>query len=181
MLKRQLCYQFRFAFMCWPHRWCIGKESSCQIRWHMRCRFDPCIRKTPWRRKWQPTPVFLPGESHGQRSLADKRSLWGHKESDTTKQMSTHTAQQHSSLPPLEKFFPCLNASCPLMLPPASVLSIFGYHHCLIDFRATFTWVYSSVLVLVNYVTLNNNLTSLWFKLPIGIVVTGPTWQNCGN
>ena len=35
-----------------------------------------------WRRKWQPTPVFLPGESHGQRNLAGY-SLWGHKESDT--------------------------------------------------------------------------------------------------
>ena len=34
-----------------------------------RCRFDPGIRKIPWRRAWQPTPVFLPGESHGQRSL----------------------------------------------------------------------------------------------------------------
>jgi len=41
--------------------------------------FDPWVRKTPWRRKWQPTPVFLPGESHGQRSLAGY-SPWGHKE-----------------------------------------------------------------------------------------------------
>ena len=32
--------------------------------------FDPWIRKMPWRRKWQPTPAFLPGKSHGQRSLA---------------------------------------------------------------------------------------------------------------
>ena len=32
--------------------------------------FDPWVRKIPWRRAWQPTPVFLPGESHGQRSLA---------------------------------------------------------------------------------------------------------------
>ena len=37
----------------------------------------------PWRRNWQPTPVFLPGKSHGQRSLAGY-SLWGHKELDTT-------------------------------------------------------------------------------------------------
>jgi len=44
---------------------------------------------TPWRRKWKPTPVFLPGEFHTQRSLADS-SLWGCKESDTTKQL-THT------------------------------------------------------------------------------------------
>ena len=41
------------------------------------------VRKIPWRRAWQPTPVFLPGESHGQRSL-EGWSPWGHKESDTT-------------------------------------------------------------------------------------------------
>ena len=44
--------------------------------------FNPWVGKIPWRRKWQPTPVFLPGGSHGQRSLADY-SPWGHKESDT--------------------------------------------------------------------------------------------------
>ena len=36
---------------------------------HMRHEFNPWVRKIPWGRKWQPTPVFLPGESHGQRSL----------------------------------------------------------------------------------------------------------------
>ena len=47
--------------------WCLsGEESACQGRRH---RFDPWVGKIPWRRKWQPTPVFLPGESHGQRSL----------------------------------------------------------------------------------------------------------------
>jgi len=35
-----------------------------------RCEFDPWVGKIPWRRAWQPTPVFLTGESHGQRSLA---------------------------------------------------------------------------------------------------------------
>ena len=44
---------------------------------------DPWVRKIPWRRKWQPTPVFLPGEFHGQRSLASY-SPWGHKQWDTT-------------------------------------------------------------------------------------------------
>ena len=37
--------------------------------------FDPWVRKIPWRRKWQPTPAFLPGESHGQRSLAGLQSM----------------------------------------------------------------------------------------------------------
>ena len=40
--------------------------------------FDPWVRKIPWRRKWQPTPVFLPGKSHGQRNLVGY-SPWGHK------------------------------------------------------------------------------------------------------
>ena len=40
--------------------------------------FNPLVVKIPWRRKWQPTPVFLPGKSHGQRSLVDY-SPWGHK------------------------------------------------------------------------------------------------------
>ena len=44
------------------------------------------VRKIPWSRKWQPTPVFLPGESHGQKSLAG-HSPWGHKEWDTTERL----------------------------------------------------------------------------------------------
>ena len=45
--------------------------------------FDPWVRKIPWRREWQPTSVFLPGKSHGQRSLVGYSPL-GHKELDTT-------------------------------------------------------------------------------------------------
>ena len=51
-----------------------GKEFTCQGKRCKRCRFDPWVRKIPWRRKWQPTSVFFPGESHGQRSLAGYRS-----------------------------------------------------------------------------------------------------------
>ena len=56
---------------------------------HLQCRrckscgFDPWVKKMPWRRAWQPTPVSLPGEFQGQRSLAGY-SPWGLKESDTT-------------------------------------------------------------------------------------------------
>ena len=42
-----------------------GKEPSCQWRRCKRCRFNPWVGKIPWRRAWQPTPLFLPGESHG--------------------------------------------------------------------------------------------------------------------
>ena len=47
-------------------RWLSGKESTCQCRRPRRWGFDPWVRKIPWRRKWQPTPVFLPGKFHGQ-------------------------------------------------------------------------------------------------------------------
>ena len=49
------------------------------------------LGELPWRREWQPTPVFLPGEFHGQRSLAGY-SPWGRKESDTTEPV-THTGE----------------------------------------------------------------------------------------
>ena len=47
---------------------------------------DPWVRKVPWRKKWQPTPVFLPGKSHGWGSLVGY-SPWGHKESDMTERL----------------------------------------------------------------------------------------------
>ena len=56
-------------------RWLSGKECACRYR---RCRFNPWVGKIPWRRKWQPTAVFLPGIFHRQRSLAGY-SPWGHK------------------------------------------------------------------------------------------------------
>ena len=64
-------------------RWHSAKEFTCQCRRHERCKFYPWVREIPWRRKWQPTPVFLPGNSHEQRSLVGY-SVWGLEESDTT-------------------------------------------------------------------------------------------------
>ena len=61
-------------------RWLSGEESASQCR---KGGFNPWSRKIPWRRKWQPTPVFLPEKPHGQRSLVGY-SLWGRKESDST-------------------------------------------------------------------------------------------------
>ena len=60
-----------------------GKESACQCRRHRRHRFDPWVRKIPWRRKWQPTLVFLLGKPQRQRSLAGY-SPWSREESDMT-------------------------------------------------------------------------------------------------
>ena len=71
-----------------------GKEPACQCR---RCRFDPWVGKTPWRRKWQCTPVFLPGEFHEQRSLAGY-SPCGHKELDTTEHTIFQVKEEKRSL-----------------------------------------------------------------------------------
>jgi len=60
-----------------------GKMPACQHRRHQRLEFSPWVGKIPWRRIWQLIPVFLPGESHGQRSLVGY-SLWGCTELDTT-------------------------------------------------------------------------------------------------
>ena len=70
-----------------------GQESTRQGR---RLGFDPWVQKIPWRRKWQPTPVFLPGKSYGQRGLAGY-SPWGHKEPDTTERLNNNNSFSHSS------------------------------------------------------------------------------------
>ena len=56
-----------------------GKEPACQCKRCKRCGFHSWVKKILWRRKWQPIPVFLPGESHGQRSLVGYSS-WGCKD-----------------------------------------------------------------------------------------------------
>ena len=55
---------------------------------HRRPGFNPWVGKIPWRRAWQLTPVFLPGESQGQRNLAGSMGSCGHKESDMTEQQT---------------------------------------------------------------------------------------------
>ena len=77
-------------------RWHYGKESACQYKRSKKLRFNPGVGKMPCRGKWQPTPVFLPGKSHGERSLAGY-SPWGCKESDTTS-MHTHVASAKLSV-----------------------------------------------------------------------------------
>ena len=65
-----------------------GEESACNAE---RPGFDPSVGKIPWKREWHPTPLFLPGEFHGQRRLA-VHSPQDCKDSDTTEQLTcTHT------------------------------------------------------------------------------------------
>ena len=66
--------------------WLSGKEPTCQCRGP---RFNPWVGKIPWSRKCQYTPVFLPREFHGQRSLVGY-SPWGHKESDSFEWLHFH-------------------------------------------------------------------------------------------
>ena len=80
---------------CLSLNWCLpggasSEESTGQCRRLKRLRFNPWVRKISRRREWQPTPVFLPGKSHGQRSLACY-SPWGCKELDMTEQLTKHT------------------------------------------------------------------------------------------
>ena len=72
-IKTLFCFVF-LSKSCFPGG-TRDNESAFQCK---RCMFDPRVRKIPWRRKWQPTPVFLPGKSHGPRSLAGYRP-WGPK------------------------------------------------------------------------------------------------------
>ena len=64
--------------------WLSGKELASQCR---RSGFDPWVGKIPWRKKWQPTPEFLPGEFHGQRSLVGC-SPWDPTELDMSEQLT---------------------------------------------------------------------------------------------
>ena len=77
------------------HKYIWGSPTAQQQRIHLQCRghrtcgFNPWVRKIPWRRAWQPTPVFFPGESHGQRSLAGY-SPQGCNELDATEHACTY-------------------------------------------------------------------------------------------
>ena len=73
-------------------RWLSGEIFAWQCgRWGS-CKFEPWIGQIPWRRKWQPTPVFLPGKFHGQRNLVGS-SPWGHRVQHdwAAEQLCTHT------------------------------------------------------------------------------------------
>ena len=83
-----------------------GKESACQYR---RCRFDPWVRKIPWRRKQQPTPLFLPGKSQGQRSLVGY-SPRSRKELDTTEQLNNNNNEHVHLITSVPLYSNCIAA-----------------------------------------------------------------------
>ena len=82
LIIKQICY-------LWSALWTEGFLGGSDSKVCLQCgrpRFDPCVRKIPWRREWQPTPVFSPGKSHGHRSLAGYIP-WDLKESDMTERL----------------------------------------------------------------------------------------------
>ena len=77
-----------------------GKEPTCQCWGHKRCKFDPWVRKIPWKRAWQRTPAFLPGESHGQRSLVGSKRV-GHNWLTNTFRLSAIVLAEDLAIPSL--------------------------------------------------------------------------------
>ena len=83
----------KYVYLIWSFLYLAGDGLPWWLRGLSVCPqcgrpgFDPWIGKIPWRRKWQPTSVFLPGESQGQRSLVGY-SPWVHKELDTTERLN---------------------------------------------------------------------------------------------
>ena len=76
-------------FLCWASL----VAQTVIFLWCRRPRFNPWVRKIPWRRDWQPIPIFLPGGFHGQRTLVGY-SAWHCKESSMTEWLSTHTLKR---------------------------------------------------------------------------------------
>ena len=91
---------FGGTFWSWAYRWLSGKESACKAEDSGDPGSIPGSGLFPWRRKWQPTPVFLPGESHGQRSLVGY-SPGGCQESDTTEHPLDQTLELDEGEPGL--------------------------------------------------------------------------------
>ena len=88
------------------HRWLRGKESACQHRRGRRLGFYPWDGKILWRRKWQSTPVFLPGKFHEQRSLA---GYIVHRVPKSQTLLSTHRTSSQHHCQKVHSFWPLLN------------------------------------------------------------------------
>ena len=107
------------------------------------------MRKKPWRRKWQPTPVFLPGKSHGEKSLVDY-SPWGQKESDMTEE-TEHKEDCFLALPSLAilEFKTKINVS--------NVGSVFIYNYVFVcHWTSTFISHASNVKLKVSHARLQH-------------------------
>ena len=107
--------------------WWLRRERIC-----LQCGrpgFQPRVGKIPWRREWQPTPVFLPGESHGQKGLVGY-SPWGCKQSDTTERPTLSWSAKKECRLPRERDPSRVHVSIPNYLsispssPPPAAISL---------------------------------------------------------
>ena len=119
------------------------KEICLQCRRH---GFNPCVGKIPWRRKWQPTPIFLPEKSHGQRSLGGGATVHGVTKLDTTERLCTYT---YTCTAPL--------AGAPGSLPPPGSLP----RSLLLPSHLTFRWPLSVSLGCSTQWSLKNATNSM--------------------
>ena len=123
-----------------------GKDSTCQCRKCKRHRFNPWVGNIPWRRKWQPIPVFLPGKFHGQRSLVGC-SPWAHRvahracvHARVRTHTHLHTGNQfsHSVVPTLCDSMDCSTPHFPVLHQLPSLLklifieSVMPSHHLIL-------------------------------------------------
>ena len=84
------------SILAWRIPWTIQSDMTECLSLHftsLHFTINPWVGKIPWSRKWQPTPVFLPGKLHGKRSLEGQHP-WSCKESDTSKPLNTHIHMQ---------------------------------------------------------------------------------------
>ena len=100
-----------------------GREPACQCRRQKRHGFNPYVRKISWRKAWEPTPVFLPGESHGQRNLV----AIVHSVAKSTTQLKRLSTLQAQDI--VEKKVWTQGGVSSLLLPPASYLPCFTSFH----------------------------------------------------
>ena len=84
-----ILYTYIYTHMAFQGR-ASGKEPACQFRRLKRNALNPWVGNIPWRRAWQPTPIFLPGECYGQKRLVGY-SPWGSQDQTLLKRLSTHT------------------------------------------------------------------------------------------
>ena len=117
----------------WLSRWRI----CLQWRRHRRCRFNPWVKKIPWRRKWQPCPVFLPKKSPGQRSLGGLESKRSQKVKKTEQLSTQFLPNLHSSFLYLCSMF--WNQRPPALLFFLRLLCLFGG---LWDSMLTVVWIF---------------------------------------
>ena len=106
-----------------------GKERTCQCRKHKRYGFDPWVGKILWRRKWQPTPVFLLGKSHARGALVGY-SPWGYKESNMAEHVLlyciVHILQDTGKLPQERMIWYLMPAVLRLRNPVLSLTVFWG-------------------------------------------------------